>query len=73
MDLILDYDDFKIYYNEHSGHYYCEEYDQIFRVTPVLKITYDVNSNVDIEFDIGDYCGEQVTDDNIIYWGFEEC
>lgn len=75
MDLILDYEEFKIYYDDKRDKYFAIEHNELYNVVPTLKIVYDVVDDISYEMEIGwaDYTGEQITQDNIIFWGFDLC
>lgn len=72
MRLIIDEQNFKIYHNTEDDTYYAVEDNYITQVEPVLQVKYDINSdnNISVEFSCADFVGEQVTDENIIFWGF---
>lgn len=72
MRLIIDEQTFKVYYDSGTEEYYAVEDNYITPVEPVLKIKYDViaDTHIDVEIGYADYMGEQVTDENIIFWGF---
>ena len=86
FELILDYDDFEIYYDnvEHIYFYLeCGENDasDCFEVELVASLIYDVNHDLQIPADKAgeilhtlfdcDVCGEHVTDDDIQYLWFK--
>ena len=77
---IVNYDDWSVVFIR--GHYYYYEHevegssDTYFEVTPIATLNYsivhDIKSDEHLHelFD-NDMCGEQVTDDEIIYWWFQ--
>lgn len=72
--LILDEEDFKVYYDTKTHTYFVSEDNELRGVKPVVRVFYDVNNtNVDVDLPTADYMGEQVTDDCIIFWGFALC
>lgn len=94
FDLILDYDEFRVYY-DYASHEYLfideikispdstkdmvvAEEIRIIKVEPVATLHYSIIDDCKAEepqlcslFD-NFCCGEQVTDDEIIYWWFKE-
>ena len=80
-EYILEYGDWSVVKIEGRYYYYEHEIegdsDEFFEVQPVASLHYDVDhSDVRMKnlFEVFEYIvsGEQVTDDEIIYWWFEE-
>ena len=78
-ELILDYDDFKVWYDHLNQNYeFQSEHDDPILVEPIGTPHYNVINDCKAEepqlcslFD-NFCCGEQVTDDEIIYYWFKE-
>jgi hypothetical protein len=77
---ILDYDDFSVWYDFSDHTYiYVDEDGNTSDLYCIARLTYDINN---LPNDPDDRlfhtlfdnfcCGEQVTDDEIIYWWFKE-
>lgn len=81
VEYILEYDDWSVV--EIDGRYYYYDHeaesssDTFVEVRPVAQLLYSVTNDIKTSkplnylFDCH-VCGEQVTDDEIIYWWFEE-
>ena len=81
VEYILGYDDWSVVKIE--GRYYYYEHivegssDDFFEVEPIARLYYSVDNDIETSeplnylFDCA-MCGEQVTDDEIIYWWFKE-
>lgn len=77
--LILDYEDWSVYYDNESATFIYVDNDtkEWFYVRPIATLHYTIfeqpNDTIclDTLFD-NTCCGEQVTDDEIIYWWFKE-
>ena len=76
-------DDWQIFKDKKSGKFFVNECscNDFYEVRPIAKLEYDVfndiqctNENLFNMFDWNkyDFCGEQVTEDKIIYWWFKE-
>lgn len=81
VEYILDYKDWSVVKIEGRFYFYEHEIegssDDFCEVLPIAVLHYSVNN--DVHFDIPpdclfdcDFCGEQVTDDEIIYWWFKQ-
>lgn len=80
VSCILDYDDWSVVMIH--GHYYYYEHevegesDEYYEVEPVATLHYSIMHDAKSDkhlynlFD-NDMCGEQTTDDEIIYWWFK--
>ena len=81
VEYILDYDDWSVVLIDGKYYYYDHEFegssDECHEVEPVAKLYYNVindlqtNQPLDYLFDCN-VCGEQITNDEIIYWWFKE-
>ena len=79
VEYILDYDDWSVV--KIDGHYYYYEHeiegssDELYEVESVASLHYNIVHDIKSDkhlhelFDC-DMCGEQVEDDEIIYWWF---
>lgn len=78
-ELILDYVDWSVYYDHESATfiYVDNDTEERFYVRPIATLHYTIFDQpngiicLDCLFD-NTFCGEQVTDDEIIYWWFKE-
>lgn len=80
VEYILEYDDWSVVLID--GHYYYYEHevegssDTFFEVCPITNLIYDIDHDVQIdnlhEVFKCDISGEQVCDDGLVYWWFEE-
>ena len=79
-DLIIDDGDWLIIRDNTSGKYfinalYCNDF---YEVKPIAKLEYDAKCDIQFrrrdlfDYDEYDFCGEQKTEDKIIYWWFKE-
>ena len=80
VDYILEYDDWSVVLI--AGHYYFYEHeveggsDTYYQVVPVATLHYSIVHDIENDkyldslFD-NDMCGEQITDNEIIYWWFK--
>lgn len=80
VEYILNYDDWSVVKIDGRYYYYDHEVegssDTFFEVRPITNLHYDIDHDVQIDniheaFEC-DVAGEQVTDDEIIYWWFKE-
>lgn len=78
-ELILDYDDFKVWYDFSEHKYiYLDEDGNTKELEVIARLTYDINAKMQwcADFEqifLDTFCsGEQVEDDNISYWWFKE-
>lgn len=81
VDYILEYDDWSVVLIDGQYWYYEHEFegasDKYYQVEPIATLHYSIvndiksDKHLDELFDC-DMCGEQVTDDEIIYWWFKE-
>ena len=81
VEYILEYDDWSVVLIYHHYYYYEHEVegssDDFYEVEPIATLHYTILNDIkndkylDRLFD-HDMCGEQVTDDEIIYWWFKE-
>lgn len=81
VEYILEYDDWSVVLID--GHYYYYEHevegdsDEFYEVQPIAQLYYNIVNDIkttdslDDLFDC-DVCGEQVCDDELVYWWFKE-
>lgn len=73
VEYILDYDNFFVVKAETRYFYFTE--DQIIEVKPIAELYYSIVNDIRTDKPL-DYlfdclvCGEQITDEEIIYWWF---
>lgn len=80
VEYILEYDDWSVVKIDGRYYYYDHEVegdsDDFCEVQPITNLRYDINHDVQIDnlYELFEclVSGEQVTDDEIIYWWFEE-
>lgn len=79
VEYILGYDDWSVVKIDGRYYYYDHEVegssDTFIEVQPITSLHYDVNHETQTDLHDVFEClvsGEQVTDDEIIYWWFEE-
>ena len=81
VDFILNYDDWSVVLIAGQYWYYEHEVegdsDTFFQVVPIATLHYSMNHDIKSHEDLhslfdNDMCGEQITDNEIIYWWFKE-
>ena len=79
VEYILEYDDWSVVLIDDHYYYYDHEVegssDTFCEVQPITSLHYDMEHDTQIDlFEVFEcfVSGEQVTDDEIIYWWFEE-
>ena len=79
VEYILEYDDWSVVLIDDHYYYYDHEVegssDTFCEVQPITSLHYDMEHDAQIDlFEVFEclVSGEQVTDDEIIYWWFEE-
>lgn len=79
FDVIFDHNEYRVWYDYERHKYLYQDVaiNEFRELELVATLHYDINAeplwsvNLDTLFD-NTCCGEQVTDDEIIYWWFKE-
>lgn len=81
VEYILDYDDWSVIKIENRFYFYEHEIEgssnDFYEVLPIATLRYtiinDIRTDKPLDYLFNcDFCGEQVTDDEIIYWWFKQ-